>query len=168
MCCKHLADFALQVNRRLAQIPSMKKKSTSQSAFFNLCVLIGLVVVLAGVFLTLLGFGAFSNASAQVVKVSTPLDRRRPAPRPRNGSGKTRCRREIRSTRSHLSMQTTERLWVAMGPSSKPPMEETAGSFSRAEQPIRFMGFLLSMQTTAPRLVRVGQFSEQLMVESPG
>ncbi len=50
----------------------MKKKSTSQSAFFNLCVLIGLVVVLAGVFLALLGFGAFSNASAQVVKVSTP------------------------------------------------------------------------------------------------
>ena len=44
----------------------MKKKSTSQSAFFNLRVLIGLVVFLAGVFLALLGFGAFSNASAQV------------------------------------------------------------------------------------------------------
>ena len=43
----------------------MKKKSTSQSAFFNLRVLIGLFVVLAGVFLALLGFGAFSNASAQ-------------------------------------------------------------------------------------------------------
>ena len=53
----------------------MKKKSTSQSAparhslgeggFFNLRVLVGLVVVLAGVFIALLGFGAFSNASAQ-------------------------------------------------------------------------------------------------------
>ena len=52
----------------------MKKKSTSQSAparrsleggFFNLRVLIGLFIGLAGVFLALLGFGAFSNASAQ-------------------------------------------------------------------------------------------------------
>jgi hypothetical protein len=43
----------------------MKKKSTSQSAFFNLRVLIGLFVFLAGVFLALLGFGTFSNASAQ-------------------------------------------------------------------------------------------------------
>jgi hypothetical protein len=43
----------------------MKKKSTSTSAFFNLRVLIGLVVVLAGVLLALLGFGTFSNASAQ-------------------------------------------------------------------------------------------------------
>ena len=43
----------------------MKKKSTSQSAFLNLRVLIGLFVFLAGVFLALLGLGAFSNASAQ-------------------------------------------------------------------------------------------------------
>ena len=42
----------------------MKKKS-SQSAFFNPRVLIGLFVVLAGVFLALLGFGAFSNLFAQ-------------------------------------------------------------------------------------------------------
>ncbi len=34
----------------------MKKKSASQSAFFNLRVLIGLFIVLAGVFLALLGF----------------------------------------------------------------------------------------------------------------
>src|SRR5438105_4090206 len=53
----------------------MKKKSTSQSAparrslgeggFFNLRVLIGLFVVLAGVFLALLGFGAFSAQAQQ-------------------------------------------------------------------------------------------------------
>ena len=43
----------------------MKKKSTSQSAFFNLRVLIGLFVVLTGVFLALLGFGAFSSLFAQ-------------------------------------------------------------------------------------------------------
>jgi hypothetical protein len=43
----------------------MKKKSTSKSAFFNLRVLIGLFIGLAGVLLALLGFGTFSNASAQ-------------------------------------------------------------------------------------------------------
>jgi hypothetical protein len=43
----------------------MKKKSTSQSAFFNFRILLGLVLALAGVFVALLGFGAFSNASAQ-------------------------------------------------------------------------------------------------------
>ena len=43
----------------------MKKKSSSQSAFFNLRVLIGLFVFLAGVFLALLGSGAFSNVFAQ-------------------------------------------------------------------------------------------------------
>jgi hypothetical protein len=43
----------------------MKKKSTSQSAFFNLRVLLGLVVALGDVCIALLGIGAFSNASAQ-------------------------------------------------------------------------------------------------------
>src|SRR6266480_8110291 len=42
----------------------MKKKSTSQSAFFNVRVLIGLFVVLTGVFLALLGFGTFSGLTA--------------------------------------------------------------------------------------------------------
>src|SRR6266545_2113923 len=41
----------------------MKKKSTSESAFFNLRVLIGMFVLLAGVFLALAGFGVFSAAS---------------------------------------------------------------------------------------------------------
>jgi hypothetical protein len=43
----------------------MKKKSTSLSPFFDLCVLIALVAFLADVFLALFGFGAFSNAFAQ-------------------------------------------------------------------------------------------------------
>jgi hypothetical protein len=43
----------------------MKKKSTSQSAFFHLRILTGLFLVLAGVFLALMGFGIFSKASAQ-------------------------------------------------------------------------------------------------------
>jgi hypothetical protein len=43
----------------------MKKKSASQSAFFNLRMLIGFVLFSAGVFLALLGFGTLSNASAQ-------------------------------------------------------------------------------------------------------
>jgi len=42
----------------------MKKKSTSQSAFFNLRVLIGLFVVLAGAFLALIGLGTFSGLTA--------------------------------------------------------------------------------------------------------
>src|SRR6266487_195322 len=48
----------------------MKKKSASQSAFFNLRVLTGLFLVLAGVFLALLGFGGFS-AQAQEEKEKT-------------------------------------------------------------------------------------------------
>jgi hypothetical protein len=43
----------------------MKKKSTSKSAFFNLRVLIASVFFLAGVFVLLLGTGAFSSAFAQ-------------------------------------------------------------------------------------------------------
>ena len=47
----------------------MKKTSTSRSAFFNLRVLIGLFILLAGVSLALLGLGAFSaNAAASSAK----------------------------------------------------------------------------------------------------
>src|SRR5207237_642355 len=41
----------------------MKKKSASRSAFFNLRVLIGLFVVLSGVFLALAGLGTFSASA---------------------------------------------------------------------------------------------------------
>ena len=54
----------------------MKKKSASQSAFFNLRVLIGLFTVLAGVFLALLGFGtaqAQQKKKATIIKSSDPL-----------------------------------------------------------------------------------------------
>src|SRR5438552_1783634 len=43
----------------------MKKKSTSQSAFFNLRVLIAALFCLAGVAVALFGMGAFSSAFAQ-------------------------------------------------------------------------------------------------------
>jgi hypothetical protein len=43
----------------------MKKKSSSQSAFLNLRVLIGLCVMLAGIFLALLGFGPATTGFAQ-------------------------------------------------------------------------------------------------------
>jgi len=46
----------------------MKQKSTSQSAFFNLRVLIGLFVVLAGVFLAVIGVGTFSGLTASSAK----------------------------------------------------------------------------------------------------
>ena len=48
----------------------MKKKSASQSAFFNLRVLIGLFIALAGVFLALLGFGTFSAHAQQEQQLS--------------------------------------------------------------------------------------------------
>src|SRR5438270_12937434 len=54
----------------------MKKKSASQSAFFNLRVLLGLFIVLAGVFLALLSFGTFSAltaSSAQAQKKKAPI-----------------------------------------------------------------------------------------------
>src|ERR1043166_5625475 len=54
--------------KRSAQTPTMKQKSASQSAFFNLRVLIGLFVVLTGVFLALIGFGTFSGLTASSAK----------------------------------------------------------------------------------------------------
>jgi hypothetical protein len=51
----------------------MKKKSTSQSAFFNVRVLIGLFAVLTGVFLALVGFGAFS-AQAQKPTITQSIN----------------------------------------------------------------------------------------------
>src|SRR5437868_8842212 len=42
----------------------MKKKSASRSAFFNIRVLIGLFILLAGVVLALVGFGTFSGITA--------------------------------------------------------------------------------------------------------
>ena len=52
----------------------MKKKTNSQSAFFNLRVLIGLVVFLSGVCLALAGLGAFSNASHQSKQTTSRPD----------------------------------------------------------------------------------------------
>src|SRR5438552_2425663 len=55
----------------------MKAKSTSQSAFFYLRVLIGVLLV-AGIFLTLVGVGAFSNAFAQGKTKGTTAPQARP------------------------------------------------------------------------------------------
>src|SRR5436190_14273158 len=46
----------------------LKKKSASRSAFFNLRVLIGLFVVLTGVFLALAGLGTFSASASNSLK----------------------------------------------------------------------------------------------------
>src|SRR5438093_5641207 len=46
----------------------MKKKSASQSAFFNVRVLVSLFIVLAGVFLALIGLGTFSGLTASSAK----------------------------------------------------------------------------------------------------
>src|SRR6266550_3344910 len=47
--------------RETTPLPSMKKKSTSKSAFFNLRVLIASVLCLFGVFVALLGSGVFAQ-----------------------------------------------------------------------------------------------------------
>src|SRR6266513_822118 len=52
----------------------MKKKSTSQSAFFNLRILIGLFTVLAGIFLALLGFATFSAQAQQYNATTKSID----------------------------------------------------------------------------------------------
>ncbi len=49
----------------------MKKKATSQSAFFNLRVLIGLCIVLVGVVLALAQFGVFSAAAQGILQAMT-------------------------------------------------------------------------------------------------
>ena len=49
----------------------MKKKSASQSAFFNLRVLIGLFTVLAGVFVALVASGVFSATAQSVIQGMT-------------------------------------------------------------------------------------------------
>jgi len=49
----------------------MKKKSASRSAFFNLRVLIGVFIVLAGVFLALASSGVFSVAAQSVIRAMT-------------------------------------------------------------------------------------------------
>ena len=45
----------------------MKKKSTSQNAFFNLRVLVGLTIVFVGVVLALQGLGVFSATAANLL-----------------------------------------------------------------------------------------------------
>src|SRR6266566_10116156 len=51
----------------------MKKKSASQSAFLNRRVLIGLFIVLAGVFLALGGLGAFSTLAATIAQAQRKI-----------------------------------------------------------------------------------------------
>ena len=70
LICQRAGAFAKatttqRITCALAHAPLMKKKSNSQSAFLNLRVFIGLFIALAGVFLALLGAGAFSSATAQ-------------------------------------------------------------------------------------------------------
>src|SRR6266699_6101924 len=55
----------MQITNQL-KLHSMKKKSASKSAFFNLRVLIGLCIALAGISLALVGLDAFAANSAPV------------------------------------------------------------------------------------------------------
>ncbi len=57
----------MQITNQLKLHP-MKKKSTSKSAFFNLRVLIGLCIALAGISLALAGSGTLSGAAKSIIK----------------------------------------------------------------------------------------------------
>ncbi|PWT83959.1 MAG: hypothetical protein C5B58_05595 [Acidobacteria bacterium] len=64
---------------------SLKKKSTSQSAFFNLRILLGLLLFLAAIFLALHGSGAFSNAFAQATSTKADQSLAAKQTQPRSG-----------------------------------------------------------------------------------
>ena len=49
----------------------MKKKSVSQSAFFNIRVLVGVFILLIGIFLALTSSGVFSLAAQNVIQTMT-------------------------------------------------------------------------------------------------
>ncbi len=49
----------------------MKKKSVSQSAFFNIRVLVGVFILLVGIFLALASSGVFSLAAQNVIQTMT-------------------------------------------------------------------------------------------------
>src|SRR5262249_53510409 len=96
----------------------MKKKSASQSAFFNPRVLLGLFIVLAGVFLAL--FATPATERTRRAEANPPRFRFGPATAgsaqikhyracrqaPRNGSGKILCLRVTRCM-PHLSRTET-------------------------------------------------------------
>jgi len=69
---------------------------------------------------------------------------------------------------SLFPMQITESLSAQKAPFSEQQMEVATGSSSRAEQPIGFMEFHLSMQTTEQLWVAMEPSSEQLMEGTTG
>src|SRR5215831_8250182 len=78
-CFRHLTyhfDYRLGFTPegKLHFTSSMKKKSTSKSAFFNLRVLIASVLCLVGIFVAMLGMGAFSKVFAQTRGAQTNQD----------------------------------------------------------------------------------------------
>src|SRR6266516_3780161 len=62
---RHSPWLAGLSRRSFSEDGSFTRRRLGEGGFLNLRVLIGLFMVLAAVFLALLGFGAFSNASAQ-------------------------------------------------------------------------------------------------------
>ena len=157
----------------------MKNKSTFRSACFNLCFLIGLIVVLAGVFLALFATSApgrtrsgEANSSpasdlalvcSQTCWPSRVVVHNRP-----DGFGKILFLREMISAVLPLSMRTPAPLSVTTEPSSGRQMEETAGQFRPAAQRKICGQFPLQMPITERPLVKVGPFSEPQTEESTG
>jgi len=104
----------------------MKKKSNSQSAFLNLRVFIGLFIAVAGVFLALLGTGAFSSATAQSPSQnpSSQSDNlaqtgtRSPLFRPRQVTPWTPRTQPLRPLQAPLlpTIQLSTVAWTAIGP----------------------------------------------------
>src|SRR4029077_20088229 len=108
----------------------MKKKSNSQSAFLNLRVFIGLFIALAGVFLALLGAGAFSSATAQspsqnpggpsdnLAQTGTQMRIFRPHLWPTDDAGLEKLTQPLPSLKAPLlpTIQLSTVGWTAIGP----------------------------------------------------
>ena len=61
---KKSASKSVPVRRSLSTRRSLATRLVGEGGFFNLRVLIGLFIVLAGVFLALIGLGTFSGLTA--------------------------------------------------------------------------------------------------------
>ena len=61
------------LQRGVLAIYSMKKKSASRSAFFNIRVLIGVFIIAAGALLALASSGVFSVAAQSVIQTMTQV-----------------------------------------------------------------------------------------------
>jgi subtilisin-like proprotein convertase family protein len=70
--CAHSTSNVFPIQKHSQEKSLMKKKQRSRSAFFNPRIILSFILCSVGVFLTLLGYGAFSNTFAAASNPSAP------------------------------------------------------------------------------------------------